>query len=159
QVPGVDDTVTHFLDPVFSDSPLAAIHPSDTASWIGLAIGAAISVAGIAIAWFLYVASPETPRRLQERFKAVHTFLYNKWYFDEAIDILVVRPALAVGRFANRIFERYVIDGAITGGTEETVGRAGAIVRGLQNGIVRTYGLLLIMGAVGLALYFLIQQS
>jgi NADH-quinone oxidoreductase subunit L len=159
QVPGVDKMVTNFLDPVFSDSPLASIEPSNTAAWIGLAIGAAISLAGIGIAYFLYVARPETPRRLQERFGAVHTFLYNKWYFDEAIDVLVVRPALAVGRFANRIFERYVIDGAITGGTEETVGRAGAIVRGLQNGIVRTYGLLLVMGAVGLALYFLIKQS
>jgi len=159
QVPGVDETVTHFLDPVFTDSPLAAIHPSNTAAWIGLAIGAAISLAGIAIAWWLYVLSPETPRRLQERFSAVHTFLYNKWYFDEAIDILVVRPALAVGHFANRVFERYVIDGAITGGTEDAVGRAGAIVRTLQNGVVRTYGLLLVFGAVGLALYFLIQQS
>ena len=159
QVPGVDETVTHFLDPVFADSPLAAIHPSDTASWIGLLIGGLISVAGIGIAYFLYVASPETPRRLQQRFGAVHTFLYNKWYFDEAIDFLIVRPALAIGRFASSVFERFVIDGAITGGTEETVGRAGQVVRTFQNGIVRTYGLFLIAGAVGLALYFLIQQS
>jgi NADH-quinone oxidoreductase subunit L len=159
QVPGVDEAVTHFLDPVFSDSPLAAIQPSNGAAWFGLLVGGLISLAGIGIAYFLYVARPETPRRLQQRFSAVHTFLYNKWYFDEAIDILVVRPALAVGRFANDVFERFVIDGGITGGTEETIGRAGAIVRGLQNGIVRTYGLLLVMGAVGLALYFLIQQS
>ena len=27
QVPGVDQTITKFLDPVFADSPLAAIHP------------------------------------------------------------------------------------------------------------------------------------
>jgi NADH-quinone oxidoreductase subunit L len=159
QVPGVDKMVTNFLDPVFSDSPLATIEPSNTAAWIGLAIGAAISLAGIGIAYFLYVASPETPRRLQKRFSAVHTFLYNKWYFDEAIDVLIVRPALAIGRFANNVFERFVIDGGVTGGTEETVGRAGAIVRAAQNGIVRTYGLFLVFGAVGLALYFLIQQS
>jgi NADH-quinone oxidoreductase subunit L len=159
QVPGIDETVTHFLDPVFADSPLAAIHPSNTAAWIGLLIGALISLAGIGIAYFLYVASPETPRRLQERFSGVHTFLYNKWYFDEAIDFLIVRPALAIGRFANNVFERFVIDGGITGGTEETVGKAGAIVRTFQNGIVRTYGLFLVFGAVGLALYFLIQQS
>jgi NADH-quinone oxidoreductase subunit L len=159
QVPGVDKMVTNFLDPVFADSPLAAIEPSNSAAWFGLLIGALISVAGIGIAYWLYVASPETPRRLQQRFAAVHTFLYNKWYFDEAIDILIVRPALAIGRFANNVFERFVIDGAITGGTEDTVGRAGAIVRTFQNGIVRTYGLFLIFGAVGLALYFLIQQS
>jgi NADH-quinone oxidoreductase subunit L len=159
QVPGVDKAITNFLSPVFSDSPLAAIEPSTGAAWFGLLIGGLVSLAGIGIAYWLYVASPATPRRLQERFAAVHTFLYNKWYFDEAIDILVVRPALAVGRFANRVFERYVIDGAITGGAEETIGRAGAIVRTFQNGIVRTYGLFLVFGAVGLALYFLIQQS
>jgi hypothetical protein len=39
------------------------------------------------------------------------------------------------------------------------VGKAGQVVRTFQNGIVRTYGLFLIAGAVGLALYFLIQQS
>jgi len=144
---------------VSSSSPLAEIHPSVGAEWLGLAIGGAISLAGIGIAYFLYVARPETPRRLQERFSAVHTFLYNKWYFDEAIDILIVRPALMIGRFANNVFERFVIDGGVTGGTEETVGRAGAIVRAAQNGIVRTYGLFLVFGAVGLALYFLIQQS
>jgi NADH-quinone oxidoreductase subunit L len=159
QVPGVDETVTHFLDPVFADSPLAAIHPSNSAAWFGLLIGGLISVAGIGIAYWLYVASPETPRRLQERFSAVHTFLYNKWYFDEAIDYLIVRPALTIGRFANNVFERFVIDGAITGGAEETVGKAGQVVRAAQNGIVRTYGLFLIAGAVGLALYFLVQQS
>ena len=27
QVPGVDDVIADFLDPVFHDSPLAAIHP------------------------------------------------------------------------------------------------------------------------------------
>ncbi|MBS1886805.1 MAG: NADH-quinone oxidoreductase subunit L, partial [Actinobacteria bacterium] len=159
QVPGVDETVTHFLDPVFADSPLAAIHPTTAEAWVGLLIGGLISLGGIGIAYWLYVVSPETPRRLQQRFAAVHTFLYNKWYFDEAIDFLVVRPALAIGRFANRVFERYVIDGAITGGTEDTVDRAGGIVRTFQNGIVRTYGLFVVFGAVGLALYFLIQQS
>ena len=58
QVPGVDDVVTNFLDPVFADSPLAAIVPSVGAAWAGLAIGAAISVAGIGIAYCLYIAAP-----------------------------------------------------------------------------------------------------
>ena len=34
QVPGVDEAVTHFLDPVFADSPLAAIHPSNSAQLV-----------------------------------------------------------------------------------------------------------------------------
>ena len=158
QVPGIDDAITKFLEPVFADSPLAAIHPSVAASWEGLGIGAAISLAGIGIAYWLYVARPETPAKLIRRFGALHTFLVNKWYFDELIDVVVVRPALAVGRFANRTFERVVVDGLVTG-TEEVVGGAGRVVRTVQSGFVRSYALLLIAGFAGLALYFLLSAS
>ncbi len=158
QVPGVDETITHFLDPVFADSPLAAIAPSVGASWVGLAIGAAISIAGIGVAYWLYILAPQMPALLIKRFPRLHTLLVNKWYFDELIDILVVRPALAIGRFANRTFERFVVDGLVTG-TEETVRAAGGVVRAVQNGFVRSYALLLIAGIAGLALYFLIVQS
>ena len=158
QVPGVDDTITKFLDPVFADSPLAAIRPSVAASWEGLAIGAAISVGGILIAYWLYVVRPETPALLQRRLRPLHTFLVNKWYFDELIDVLVVRPALAIGRFANRTFERVVVGGLVTG-TEDVVGGAGRVVRTVQSGFVRSYALLLIAGFAGLGLYFLLSSS
>jgi NADH-quinone oxidoreductase subunit L len=157
QVPGVDDTVGAFLEPVFADSALAHIHPSVGAEWFGLAIGAAISLAGIGIAYWLYVLRPEAPAALIRRFGPIHTFLVNKWYFDEAIDFLVVRPVLAIGRFANRVFERIVVGGVITG-TEDVVGGAGRVVRVVQSGFVRSYALLLIAGFTGLALYFLIQS-
>ncbi len=157
QVPGVDEVIGHFLDPVFEDSPLAAIHPTVSAEWFGLAIGAAISLAGIGIAYWLYVLRPETPAALIRRLGPLHTFLVNKWYFDELIDGLIVRPALAIGRFANRVFERFVVDGLVSG-TEETVRGAGGVVRAVQNGFVRSYALLLIAGFAGLALYFLLAS-
>ncbi len=158
QVPGLDRMVTNFLEPTFAGSPLAEIEPSTAAAWTGLAIGAAISLAGIGIAYFAYVLRPEVPGRLIERFGWLHAFLYNKWYFDELIDVLVVRPVLAVGRFANRSFERFVVDGVVAG-TRGTVGEAGTVVRAVQNGFVRSYALLLLVGFAGLALYFLISSS
>jgi len=158
QVPGVDETITKFLDPVFADSPLSEIVPSVGASWAGLAIGAAISLAGIGIAYWVYVLRPGTSAALIRRLRPVHTLFANKWYFDEAIDLLVVRPALAVGRFANRTFERLVVDGLVSG-TEDFVGAGGRVVRLVQNGFVRSYALLLIVGFAGLALYFLLSSS
>jgi NADH-quinone oxidoreductase subunit L len=158
QVPGVDNLVSNFLDPVFADSPLAAIHPSTGWSWIGLGIGALVSLSGIAVAHFLYVSRPETPAALIRRLGPLHDFLLHKWYFDEAIDLLVARPALAIGSFANRTFERVVVDGLVSG-TREAVGGAGGIVRVVQSGFVRSYALLLIAGFAGLALYFLITSS
>jgi NADH-quinone oxidoreductase subunit L len=158
QVPGIDDAITKFLDPVFADSPLSAIQPSVGAAWMGLGIGAVIALAGIGIAYYAYVLRPELPATLIERLRPIHTLFVNKWYFDELIDILVVRPALAIGRFANRTFERVVVDGIVTG-TADTVRSAGGVVRFVQSGFVRSYALLLVAGFAGLALYFLLSTS
>jgi NADH-quinone oxidoreductase subunit L len=158
QVPGVDNVLFGFLEPAFADSPLSAIHPSVGAEWRGLAIGAAISVVGIGLAWVLWVARPELPGLFRKRLHPVYLLFVNKWYFDEAIDLLIVRPALAVGRFANSTFERFVVDGLVSG-TRETVSGAGGIVRVVQSGFVRSYALLLIAGFAGLALYFLLSSS
>jgi NADH-quinone oxidoreductase subunit L len=158
QVPGVDNVLFGFLDPAFADSPLAAIHPSVGAEWRGLAIGGAISLLGIATAWLLWARRPELPALFRQRLRPVYLLAVNKWYFDEAIDLLVVRPALAIGRFANSTFERLVVDGLVTG-TKETVSGAGGIVRIVQSGFVRSYALLLLAGFAGLALYFLLSSS
>ena len=128
--PASTTTITRFLDPVFADSPLAAIHPS-VARRLGRAWRSArrSRSPGIGIAYWLYVARPETPAMLSARLRPLHTFLVNKWYFDEAIDILVVRPALAVGRFANRTFERVVVDGLVTRHRGRRSRGAGGVVR------------------------------
>ena len=60
--PGSTTSIGAFLEPVFDDSPLSEIHPTVGADWVGLAIGGAISILGIGIAYFLYVAQPATPR-------------------------------------------------------------------------------------------------
>jgi NADH-quinone oxidoreductase subunit L len=158
QVPGVDNVLFGFLEPAFADSPLSAIHPTVGAEWRGLAIGGAISLLGIATAWLLWVARPELPALFRRRLRPAYLLAVNKWYFDEAIDFLIVRPALAVGRFADRTFERFVVDGLVSG-TKETVSGAGGIVRVVQSGFVRGYALLLLAGFAGLALYFLLSSS
>ncbi|MEX2447376.1 MAG: NADH-quinone oxidoreductase subunit L [Solirubrobacterales bacterium] len=158
QVPGVTNVLFGFLEPAFHDSPLAAIHPSVAHEWRGLAIGAVISVGGIGLAWLLWGARPQLPAAFRARLRPVYLLAVDKWYFDEAIDLLVVRPALAIGRFADRSFERLVVDGIVSG-TAETVRGAGGIVRLVQSGFVRGYALLVIAGFAGLALYFLIVSQ
>jgi NADH-quinone oxidoreductase subunit L len=158
QIPGVDNVLFSFLEPAFHDSPLAEIHPSVGDEWRDLAIGAAITLFGIAAAWLVWVRRPELPGLFRERLRPIYLLFLNKWYFDEAIDVLVVRPALAIGRFADRTFERLVVDGLVSG-TADTVRGAGGIVRLVQSGFVRSYALLLIAGFAGLALYFLLSAS
>jgi NADH-quinone oxidoreductase subunit L len=158
QVPGIDEVVHNFLEPTFASSKYIDVEQSVGAAWLGLAIGAVVSLAGIAIAYQLYVREPGTTARLIERLRPLHTFLINKWYFDELIDVLVTRPALAIGRFCNRTFERVVVQGLIAG-TVDVVRDAAGVVRTVQSGFVRSYALLLVTGFAALGLYFLISSS
>jgi len=41
----------------------------------------------------------------------IYAFLKNKWYFDEIYDVLIVRPALAFGRFLWKDGDGKTIDG------------------------------------------------
>ena len=158
QVPGLDAVVEHFLEGSFEDSALYGELPSDAAEWRGLGIGAIISLFGIGIAAQLYLRRPGTTARLQQQLAGLHSFLSHKWYFDELIDALIVRPALGFGRWANTTFERYVVQGLVVG-AEGTAKGASALVRGAQSGYLRSYALLLLVGFAGLGLYFLVAGS
>jgi NADH-quinone oxidoreductase subunit L len=158
QVPGVSSMIHNFLAPTFEASPFEAIEPSVGAEWVGLGIGTVIALAGIAIAYQLYVRAPGTTARLIERLRPLYGFLLHKWYFDELIDALVVRPSLAFGRFCNRTFERVVVQGIVSG-TVEIVRDAAGVVRTVQSGFVRSYALLLVAGFAALGLYFLLSSS
>jgi NADH-quinone oxidoreductase subunit L len=159
QIPGVDAGINRFLAPTFAGSHLAELDPTSGTAWVGLIIGALIAVAGITIAYRIWVVNPAIAVRLRERVPAVHTFLYRKWYFDELIDFTVVRPALWIGRFTQSVLERGVVDGGITGSATGVVRAASATVRRAQTGFVRYYAALMIVGIGCVALYFLIEAT
>jgi NADH-quinone oxidoreductase subunit L len=159
QIPGIDAGINRFLAPTFANSRLAAIDPSTGNSWVGLIIGALIGLSGIAVAYRIWVLKPGTSARLIQRLAPVHTFLVNKWYFDELIDFLVVRPTQWAGRFTESVLERGVIAGGITGGTTGLVRAMSAAVRRAQSGFVRYYAAAVLVGVFGMALYFLISAT
>jgi len=159
QVPGVDHALSSFLDTTFADSTIIRDEHSTSAAWIGLIIGAAIALAGIGIAYRVWVVAPGTSAKLIERFAPIHKFLINKWYFDEAIDFLIVRPTLWFGRFGNTAIERVLVAGVITGGTVSIVRACGALVRRAQTGFLRYYAAAVLAGITLTALYFLITSS
>lgn len=157
QIPGVTSVVSDFLAPAFRDSHFAHMHPSTADAWAGLIKGGVISIAGILVAWFLYVSRPELPARLMRSFAPLHTLFVNKWYGDELVDLLVVKPVKGIGRFADRAFERYVINGA-TAGVAGLTRSAGSAVRDLQSGLIRGYAVLMLFGIVAIVVYFLIRS-
>jgi NADH-quinone oxidoreductase subunit L len=158
QIPRVTDWLHHFLEPTFAGSQLyEELEPSGTLTWVGLLVGAVIALAGIFIAYTLWVRQPARPVALRERFAFAHRLFVSKWYFDEAIDFLFVRPGGWTGRFARNTFERVFVDGALVGGASGAVRFASAAVRAVQSGYVRYYAALLLLGLTSLGAYFLIS--
>jgi NADH-quinone oxidoreductase subunit L len=158
QIPKVDFVIDDFLRPSFAGSSLYEPHTKNALLWLGLALGALLALAGIAIAYRVWVARPGTAATVQRRMRPLYELFVNKWYFDEAIDLLVVRPMSAAGRFAANTFERLFVDETLVGGTTGLVRAGSAAVRAAQSGFVRYYAALLVLGVTGVGFYFLLQS-
>jgi NADH-quinone oxidoreductase subunit L len=158
QIPGVDHVLTTFFEGTFASSRFAGIEPSTADSWLGLGVGAVLSIAGIGLAYYCYLVNPGVTVRLAQRFRRLHSFLLHKWYFDELLDALVYRPTIALGRFANTVIESVVVNGLVGAATGAVRG-AGSVVRGAQSGFVRAYALLLLGGFAALGVYFLVVAN
>jgi len=157
QVPGLDDIVTNFLRPTFAGSPLYEPHTRDGLLIFGLCLGTLLGLSGIAIAYRIWVKQPSIAVAARERLAPVYELLVHKWYFDELIDALVVRPAATAGRFAQGTFERVFVQDTLIGGSTGIVRAGSAAVRAVQSGFLRYYAALLVLGVTGVAFYFLLQ--
>jgi NADH-quinone oxidoreductase subunit L len=158
QIPNVDYVIDNFLKPSFAGSALYEPHTKDGLLAFGLILGTILGLAGIALAYRIWVQKPGTATALRERFGAIYTLLVNKWYFDELIEAAVVKPMAAVGRFATGTFERVVVEGALVDGTVSVVRAGSAAVRAVQSGLLRYYAALLMVGVTVVGLYFLLQS-
>jgi NADH-quinone oxidoreductase subunit L len=158
QIPKVDFVIDDFLRPTFAGSPLYEPHTKNGLLAFGLTLGTLLGLAGIAIAYRIWVARPGTAETIRRRFEPAYKLFVNKWYFDELIDAVVVRPVAAAGVFARDVFERRVIDETLVGGTTGIIRAGSAAVRAVQSGFVRYYAALLVLGVAGVGFYFLLQS-
>jgi NADH-quinone oxidoreductase subunit L len=160
QIPfGAVNAIDNFLEPSFAGSKYASLHASDGLTTLGLVLGAVLGLAGIALAYRVWVLQPGTAEKVRARFPFLYRLFLNKWYFDEAIDLLVVRPWAAFGRWGQATFEKVFVDGVLVGGTTGIVRAGSAAVRAIQSGYLRVYAAFVLLGLAGLGLYFLIQAS
>ena len=156
-IPHVTSWLDNFLAPTFRDSTLVG-HASNTVLAIGLILGAVVSIGSIAVAYYVWVVRPEVAVAVRTRFAGLTSLFEHKWYFDELIDALVVRPGAWFGRFAQNTFERVVVNGVLIGGSVGIVRAGSALVRASQSGILRVYAALMLVGIAAVSLYFLLQS-
>lgn len=116
-------------------------------------------VAGFGIAWFFYIRSPETPKRLAERHHGLYQFLLNKWYFDELYDFLFVRPAMRLGRFLWKRGDGTIIDGLGPDGiSARVVDITNRVVR-LQTGYLYHYAFAMLIGVAALVTWMMLGST
>jgi NADH-quinone oxidoreductase subunit L len=116
----------------------------------------AVVLIGIGVAYVRY-AAPKALRDAIERLR-IETVrmpapLANAFYFDAAIDALVVKPAQALGRLADEVLDPQIIDGAVRE-TSILAVWTGHLFRSFQTGLVRAYALTLVFGVACFVAYY-----
>ena len=114
---GGPNTIEHFLEPSFTAGAAhAAAEPAEShlleLGLMGLSV--LIAVAGIALAYHVYVRRPERSGQLATRWAGAHRVLTNKYYVDEVYDATAVRGTMASARGLWTV-DRHVVDGAVNG--------------------------------------------
>nr|MDP9486741.1 NADH-quinone oxidoreductase subunit L [Actinomycetota bacterium] len=155
----IRDYFAHFVVP--SDFVEETLNLAEHAFSFGLsALSVAVALAGIGLAYFLYVARPERAGALARRLSGLHTFLDKGWYFDDLYGATFVRAARWLGR-ATKGFDRNVL-GGIVGGIGRGTLRTGGLLQRLQGGGVQSYALFILLSVlvigvlVGAQLAFLV---
>ena len=114
---------------------------------------------GLVTAWFFYIRSPETPKRLAEDHQMLYRFLLNKWYFDELYDFIFIRPAKWLGTFLWKQGDGRVIDGYGPNGVAARVQDiTGRVVR-LQTGYLYHYAFVMLIGIAALVTWMMLGSA
>jgi len=185
---GGGNTIEKFLEPSFtaaaaSETAAAEVRPGTDATEehetshvsaaveIGLmAFSVLVALAGISLAYKVYVTSPEISEQLAERWAGAHRLLLNKYYVDELYNGTIIAGTMAGGRTL-WTFDRNVVDGAVNGTswltvisswfsglTDRTVvdglvnfvgwivQEGSLLFRRFQTGLVQNYALLMLFG-------------
>jgi len=149
------DRFSTFLDPVFTMYAPSAPPSAESAASAGVALAHAliswpvfVAILGLLVAWWFYIKSPETPKRLAKSLHALYILIFNKYYVDEIYAALIVRPLLWIStNVLWHVVDERVIDGTVNG--VATVAReSGGELRKLQSGNTRSYAAWVVVGAV-----------
>jgi len=116
-----------------------------------------MGLAGIALAYVMYMFFPLLPMRLATSFRGIYLLLLNKWYFDELYDAIFVQPMLRLARMLWQTGDATLIDGVPNGLAELTVDGSRQAVK-IQTGSIAVYAFVMLIGIVGLVGLFLVTR-
>jgi NADH-quinone oxidoreductase subunit L len=109
----------------------------------------AAGVAGIALAWWMYVAKPGMADALAGSVKGLYTLVYNKYFVDEIYDAAIVEPLVNGSRLVLwKGMDAGFIDGMVNGAGARAR-NLGSVLRLMQSGNIRSYATWVLLGSLG----------
>ena len=116
-----------------------------------------LAVAGVALAWFLYLRRPDIPAKIQGALRPLYNLLDQKYYMDRFNDWFFASGARSLGGGLWRFGDVGVIDGVIVNGSAKVVGWLATIARKIQSGLVYHYAFMMIIGVFVLMTWWFLQ--
>ncbi|PYN46260.1 MAG: hypothetical protein DME00_19660 [Candidatus Rokuibacteriota bacterium] len=140
-----------FLAPVFP------VHESGYSGVVALLLllsAVTVFVAGVVVAWSMYMATGVRAGEIGRPRNPIHALLLNAYYVDALYDRAIVRPLLALFRFLAGVFDLSLIDGLVNA-VGRTVVACAAGLRRIQTGYTVNYALTMLAGAVAIVAFLL----
>ena len=130
----------------------------DIPLWVLWAPFIAMLTGSFAAGWHYLRGDPLKPGMLREG-GMIYAFLKNKWYFDEIYDFLLVKPALAFGRFLWKDGDGKTIDGVGPDGIAAAVAAGARRIVKMQSGYLYHYAFAMLVGIAVLVTFILIRAG
>jgi NADH-quinone oxidoreductase subunit L len=157
-IPGAS-AISNFLSPVFGEhghaeisGTEAGVHHSAWLPYLMMVVSTVIAIAGIYLAYQMYIKKPELPKKLAERFSLIYKLLLNKYYVDEIYDALFVNSMKIMAVQLWKRVDALMIDGSVNG-IARLVGWFGNTLRYLQTGYIRNYAFYIVVGCICIIVY------
>jgi NADH-quinone oxidoreductase subunit L len=118
-----------------------------------------LAMAGLGVAWFVYMRQPELAQLIKSRLSWLHGLLDRKYGFDEAFQWVFAKGSRGLGSLFSVAGDRFFIDGLLVTGSAKVVNSFAQVVRHLQTGYLYHYAIAMILGLLLLLSVFVVAGS
>ncbi|MDF1544652.1 MAG: NADH-quinone oxidoreductase subunit L [bacterium] len=150
-------------------------------SFLNAFIASAVALSGIGLAYLMYYKKSISAEKIGAMIRPLYLGSYNKWYFDEIYQFIIIDPLMSFARFMwsfdargvdgvvngtarltmlwsdlKMWFDKWIVDGAVNG-AGWLVTQLGNLLRLIQTGKAQSYALF--MGAMIVAIGFWKYES
>ncbi len=147
--------LNEFLAPVFAGE-IVLEQPAVLSEGALMATSLLVALLGIGIAWLVYMRGLQPAEALRRAFRPLYTLLDGKYYVDELYYALFVWPGKKISEFLATVFDLGLLDGIING-LARLIDRAGGALRRIESGYIRNYAAWVLLGALGVLIYWLMR--